>query len=233
MLSESYNTFRNHSNKSTAKLLFSVIDRYYSGDDDNPELVYSPMLCQQCSHAPCETVCPVVATTHNDEGINVQTYNRCVGTRYCSNNCPYKVRRFNWLADNTQYSQRNIQHPMEMVLNPDVTVRSIGVMEKCNFCLQRVREGHEYRKANGLTAIPDEMVKPACAQTCPTQAISFGNILNKSSKVAEKAKDPRGYQVLDEVNTRPAIIYLRKLRNRMPKSWDNSEHEANNNKHEA
>ncbi len=209
------------------------IDRYYSGDDDNPELVYSPMLCQQCSHAPCETVCPVVATTHNDEGINVQTYNRCVGTRYCSNNCPYKVRRFNWLADNTQYSQRNIQHPMEMVLNPDVTVRSIGVMEKCNFCLQRVREGHEYRKANGLTAIPDEMVKPACAQTCPTQAISFGNILNKSSKVAEKAKDPRGYQVLDEVNTRPAIIYLRKLRNRMPKSWDNSEHEANNNKHEA
>ncbi|MDK9699100.1 MAG: TAT-variant-translocated molybdopterin oxidoreductase [bacterium] len=200
------------------------IDRYYSGDEENPEVIHQPMLCQHCSHAPCETVCPVVATTHNDEGLNVQTYNRCVGTRYCSNNCPYKVRRFNWLADNTAYSSRNIQHPMEMVLNPDVTVRSIGVMEKCTFCTQRIREGHDYRKTNGLQAIPDGQVKPACAQTCPTNAITFGNILNKESKIAEVSQDPRGFLVLEDLNTRPAITYLRKLRHRMPKTWDEAEH---------
>ena len=199
------------------------IDRYYSGDEENPELTNTPMLCQHCSHAPCETVCPVVATTHNDEGLNVQTYNRCVGTRYCSNNCPYKVRRFNWLVDNTAYSPRNLQHPTEMVFNPDVTVRSIGVMEKCTFCVQRIREGHEYRKTNGLQTIPDGQVKPACAQTCPTQAITFGNILNKESEVAKIAQDPRGYQVLDELNTRPAITYLRKLRHRGARTWDITE----------
>lgn len=204
------------------------IDRYYSGDEENPEVIHQPMLCQHCSHAPCETVCPVVATTHNDEGLNVQTYNRCVGTRYCSNNCPYKVRRFNWMVDNTPYSDRNIQHPMEMVFNPDVTVRSIGVMEKCTFCVQRVREGHEYRRVNNLDAIPDGTVKPACAQTCPTQAITFGNVKNQESQVAKNANDPRGYLVLEELNTRPAITYLRKIRNRTTRDWDDAGHHGSN-----
>jgi len=199
------------------------IDRYFSGDEDNPEVTHTPMLCQHCANAPCETVCPVVATTHNDEGLNVQTYNRCVGTRYCSNNCPYKVRRFNWLVDNTPYSAHNIQHPMEMVFNPDVTVRSIGVMEKCTFCVQRIREGHEFRRANGLPVIPDGHVKPACAQTCPTQAITFGNLLNQDSEVAKVSNDPRGYRVLDDLNTRPGITYLRKLRHRSEKPWDKEE----------
>ncbi|MCX7834537.1 MAG: TAT-variant-translocated molybdopterin oxidoreductase [bacterium] len=196
------------------------IDRYYSGDVNNPEVIHQPMLCQHCSHAPCETVCPVVATTHNDEGLNIQTYNRCVGTRYCSNNCPYKVRRFNWLVDNTPYSDRNIQPPMQMVYNPDVTVRSIGVMEKCTFCIQRIREGHEFRREHNLDAIPDGTVQPACAQTCPTQAITFGNIKNQDSQVTQIAKDPRGYLVLEELNTRPAITYLRKIRHRSKREWD-------------
>jgi len=184
------------------------IDTYYSGEPDNPELVHQPMLCQHCENAPCETVCPVVATVHNDEGLNLQIYNRCVGTRYCANNCPYKVRRFNWHEYN-----KNIDHPRELVLNPDVTVREVGVMEKCTFCIQRIRDGKHQAK-NRNRVVVDGDITPACVQTCPTNALVFGDLNDPESRVAKIARQARGYHVLGELNTRPSITYLTKIRNR-------------------
>jgi Fe-S-cluster-containing dehydrogenase component len=183
------------------------IDRYYSGDADNPDFVYQPMLCQHCENAPCETVCPVLATVHSSEGLNVQVYNRCVGTRYCSNNCPYKVRRFNWF----DYSQ--VREPsVRLALSPDVTVRSKGVMEKCTFCIQRIRDGKEHAKALGVRAGGDD-IKTACQQTCPTDAIVFGDLNDPKSKVAQLAANQRGYHALSELNTRPRVTYQTKVRN--------------------
>jgi MoCo/4Fe-4S cofactor protein with predicted Tat translocation signal len=184
------------------------IDRYYSGDAENPESVHQPMLCQHCDNAPCETVCPVLATVHSSEGLNIQVYNRCVGTRYCSNNCPYKVRRFNWF-DYSHVKEKSLQ----LVLNPDVTVRSKGVMEKCTFCVQRIRDGKERAKALGVP-VEDGDIETACMQTCPTQAIVFGDLNDPKSRAAQLAKSDRGYHVLSELNTHSAITYQTKVRNR-------------------
>jgi molybdopterin-containing oxidoreductase family iron-sulfur binding subunit len=195
------------------------IDRYYSGEEDDPEFVHQPMLCQHCENAPCETVCPVLATVHNDEGLNLQVYNRCVGTRYCMNNCPYKVRRFNFY----EYSfAAYAPTPLQLVLNPDVTVREKGVMEKCTFCQHRIRYGKDRAKEMGRE-VQDSDILTACQQTCPTNAITFGNINNPESEVTKKMQDPRGYKVIEEYNTRPSIVYWTKLRNRPPQPWDDAE----------
>lgn len=163
-----------------------------------------PMLCQHCDAAPCEPVCPVFAAVHNEEGLNAQVYNRCIGTRYCSNNCPYKVRRFNWV--NIEWRK-----PLDLQLNPEVTVRSRGVMEKCTFCIQRIREV-EYRAAREKRPVRDGEVQPACVQTCPTKVFTFGDLLDPNSEVTRLTRnDPRRYHVLEELNTKPAIAYLKKV----------------------
>ncbi|MBI4455555.1 MAG: molybdopterin-dependent oxidoreductase [Acidobacteria bacterium] len=167
-----------------------------------------PMLCQQCDQAPCEPVCPVYATYHNPEGLNAQVYNRCVGTRYCGNNCPYKVRRFNWAS----YS---FPEPLHLQLNPDVTVRTAGVMEKCTFCIQRIQQGKNIARREGR-AVRDGDITTACAQSCPAEAIVFGDLTDPKSKVAALAKDLRGYRVLDLLNTRPAVTYLKKIVSNRP-----------------
>jgi Fe-S-cluster-containing dehydrogenase component/anaerobic selenocysteine-containing dehydrogenase len=188
------------------------IDRYYSGDPENPQLVNQPMLCQHCMNAPCETVCPVVATVHNDEGLNLQIYNRCVGTRYCSNNCPYKVRRFNW----HEYALEAFDNDsMRMTLNPDVTVREKGVMEKCTFCLQRIREARYKAKERGVP-IADGEVQPACVQTCPTGALVFGDLNNPKSKVHKLYFKQRAFRALEELNVVPSVGYLTQVLNRPP-----------------
>ena len=188
------------------------IDRYYSGETENPETIYQPMLCQHCDNAPCETVCPVLATTHSTEGLNQMTYNRCVGTKYCSNNCPYKVRRFNWYENNHTLNAK-FEHPVSMMKNPDVTLRSRGVMEKCTFCSQRIELGKSKAKGEGRR-VKDDDIRTACQDACPTNAITFGDVNNPASAVAKLQKHPRGYAVLEELNTRPAVTYLTKVRNR-------------------
>ncbi len=211
------------------------IDRYYSSDAEaedfsgleiasaNPEVVFQPMLCQHCSNAPCETVCPVLATTHSTEGLNQMTYNRCIGTRYCANNCPYKVRRFNWFKyfDNDNFDYHFNNDLGKMVINPDVTVRSRGVIEKCSFCVQRIQEGKLTAKKERRRPLPDE-IQSACAQACPTNAIIFGDMNNPEStisKVLETEMNERAFHVLEEINVRPQISYLTKIRNKdeMPK----------------
>ncbi len=192
------------------------VDRYYSGSENDPEYTYQPMLCQHCDNAPCETVCPVVATIHSEEGLNLQIYNRCVGTRYCSNNCPYKVRRFNYHEFTFAAYE---PHPLQLVLNPEVTVREKGVMEKCTFCTQRIRDGKE--KAKELNRpVMDSDILTACQQTCPTNAITFGNTNNPDSQVSHMKKDPRAYHVIAEINTKPQVTYFTKLRNRPTRDTD-------------
>jgi molybdopterin-containing oxidoreductase family iron-sulfur binding subunit len=186
------------------------VDHYFTGDPDHAESVHAvhqPVPCMQCENAPCEVVCPVAATTHSSEGLNDMVYNRCVGTRYCSNNCPYKVRRFNW------YEYTNTPQSLRLVLNPDVTVRSKGIMEKCTFCVQRIRDGKERAKALGVP-VQDGDVQTACQQTCPTGAITFGDQNDPKSRVAAMAKRERSYHVLAELNTLPSIAYMTKVRNR-------------------
>ena len=183
------------------------IDRYYSGESEDVDVAYMPMLCQHCTHASCENVCPVLATVHTEEGLNAQVYNRCVGTRYCANNCAYKVRRFNWF----QYRHDD---PVEnLVLNPDVTVRSRGVMEKCSFCIQRIQEAKIEAKRRG-TPLADGVIQPACQQSCPAGAIVFGDLNDPNSRVSALAKSGRAYRVLEELNTQPAVTYLTLVRNR-------------------
>ncbi len=184
------------------------IDRYFSGSPENPDTVFQPMLCQHCENAPCETVCPVLATVHDDEGLNVQVYNRCVGTRYCQNNCPYKVRRFNFFDHWKSY-----EGPMSMAWNPEVTVRTRGIMEKCTFCTQRIRDAKDTAKDAG-ERVQDGQIKTACQQTCPTDAIVFGDMNDPTSRVAKLKKDPRAFRVLEVLNTKPAINYLTKVRNK-------------------
>jgi molybdopterin-containing oxidoreductase family iron-sulfur binding subunit len=180
------------------------IDRYYTQRDGHLEVAHQPMLCQHCGHAPCELVCPVLATVHSDEGLNEQVYNRCIGTRYCANNCPYKVRRFNWF----DYAHNDILQ--NLALNPDVTVRSRGVMEKCTFCVQRIQEAK--RETGGLPS--DGVIQTACQQSCPAQAIVFGNLKDPNTRVAKLSGGRRGYQVLGELNVRPSVTYLTLVRNR-------------------
>lgn len=182
--------------------------------EDFPRAFFMPMLCQHCNHAPCETVCPVLAIAHSSEGLNQQVYNRCVGTRYCANNCPYKVRRFNWFdytnAENWVFNP--VDELGRMVLNPDVTVRARGVMEKCSFCVQRIQAGKLEAKKEGRP-LRDGEVKTACQQACPTSAIVFGDLNDPNSRVSKLVEEPRGYYALSELNVRPSIRYLVKIRN--------------------
>jgi molybdopterin-containing oxidoreductase family iron-sulfur binding subunit len=215
------------------------IDRYYSSDmnkekakqehigaismyaqmeipSENSEVVFMPMMCQHCNHAPCETVCPVAATTHSNEGLNMMAYNRCIGTRYCANNCPYKVRRFNWF-NYTAYKKFTAFNPsqddmMRMVLNPDVTVRTRGVMEKCTMCVQRIQAGKLEAKKAGKK-VKDGDIVTACADSCPTDAITFGDWNDENSQIRKNSESKRAYQALEEVGVKPNIWYLLKVRN--------------------
>ncbi|BDS15131.1 TAT-variant-translocated molybdopterin oxidoreductase [Aureispira anguillae] len=207
------------------------IDRYFYGDEETPNAVYMPMMCQHCDNAPCENVCPVAATNHSSEGLNQMTYNRCVGTRYCANNCPFKVRRFNWLdytsadifpsnevdmnrgiddAESYNYMNENLTR---MVLNPDVTVRTRGVIEKCSFCIQRIQEGKLAAKVEGRK-LQDSDVTPACQQACSTGAIIFGDDNNPNSEVYKLQRTKRSYIPLEETNVRSSVNYLMKVINK-------------------
>jgi molybdopterin-containing oxidoreductase family iron-sulfur binding subunit len=192
------------------------IERYYEGADDGHfgqdfEARFVPMLCQHCGNAPCEPVCPVYATYHAPDGLNVQVYNRCVGTRYCSNNCPYKVRYFNWFgygeSDRKQYA---FPEPLNWQLNPDVTVRGKGVMEKCSFCVQRIREAENRASLEHRDLVPDEFTS-ACAAACPSRAIVFGDAADPNWSVAQMVNDRRAYHVFEELNTFTAVVYLKKV----------------------
>ena len=223
------------------------IDRYYDAPEkeggwspevwdaplevvEEPQTLFEPMLCQHCENAPCETVCPFSATMHSEDGLNQQIYNRCVGTRYCANNCPFKVRRFNywelskrqestffrWLVPQiAQNAELNTRPPMQLKNNPEVTVRSRGVMEKCSFCVQRIRLARAEAIRNGADPdhLPDDAVVPACMEACPSKAITFGNLHAQGSRVAAQASSPRAMRLLDSVGVKPAISYLTKVRN--------------------
>ncbi len=183
------------------------IDRYYEGNPANPRTVHQPMLCQQCDSAPCENVCPVAATNHSPDGLNQMAYNRCVGTRYCANNCPYKVRRFNFL----EYTSHKTE-PETLVYNPEVTIRPRGVMEKCTFCVQRIQDAR-IRAKGEARPIRDGEIVTACMAGCPTDAIVFGDLKDPKSRVSQLAGDHRAYKVLEEVGAKPAIAYLADLKN--------------------
>lgn len=178
------------------------IQRYWEGEYPDVRARFIPVLCQQCGHAPCEPVCPVFATYHSEvDHLNVQVYNRCIGTRYCANNCPYIARVFNWY-------EPYFPEPLNEQLNPDVTVRSRGIMEKCTFCIQRIRRVEEQARAEGRS-IADGEVQPACAQACPSRAIDFGDLADPESHVARMARSRRGFKLLEDLGTEPAVIYLK------------------------
>ncbi|SFD30897.1 quinol:cytochrome c oxidoreductase iron-sulfur protein precursor [Chitinophaga sp. CF118] len=218
------------------------IDRYFSGDENNPEVVFQPMLCQHCDNAPCENVCPVAATNHSSEGINQMAYNRCIGTRYCANNCPFKVRRFNWRDwngadsfENNLYDVAGMNDSLtRMVLNPDVVVRSRGVMEKCSFCVQRLQDAKLTAKKAGRP-LKDGEAKTACQTACSADAIVFGNVNDKESRISKirnEEQTDRMYYVLEQLHVLPSINYLAKIRNKdaAPKAEGHHEEAA---KHDA
>ena len=190
------------------------IDRYYSENPVKPEVYFQPILCQQCNNAPCENVCPVEATQSSKEGLNDMAYNRCVGTKYCMNNCPYRVRRFNWFryANNNKFDYNMNSNLGKMVLNPDVIVRSRGVVEKCSFCVQRIQEGKLNAKKENRE-LADGEIKTACGQACPAGAIIFGDLNKPDSMVSNLHKDERNYFLLEELHTLPAIGYMTKIKN--------------------
>jgi molybdopterin-containing oxidoreductase family iron-sulfur binding subunit len=181
---------------------------------ENPQIAFQPIMCQHCNHAPCETVCPVAATSHSRQGQNHMAYNRCVGTRYCANNCPYKVRRFNWFlySQNDEFDYFMNDDLGRMVINPDVTVRSRGVMEKCSFCIQRTQKTILDAKRDGRE-IKDGEFQTACSAACSNGAMVFGDINDKESKVAKLEEDKRMYRLLDSVGTKPNVMYQAKVRN--------------------
>jgi molybdopterin-containing oxidoreductase family iron-sulfur binding subunit len=202
------------------------VDRYYSGDADNPRVAHQVVLCQHCENAPCEQVCPVAATVHSKEGLNEMVYNRCVGTRYCSNNCPYKVRRFNFFN-----YRKDLEAPenevRKMVLNPEVTVRGRGVMEKCTYCVQRIQAAKIEAK-NRREPIPDGAIQTACQQVCPTRAIVFGDLNHKDEKgrpsqVARLHDADRAYEILAGLNVKPRTSYLAGIGNPSPEVEDRGE----------
>jgi molybdopterin-containing oxidoreductase family iron-sulfur binding subunit len=184
------------------------LERWEEGPATHPHNIFLPMFCQHCEVAPCEPVCPVYAAYHTQEGLNAQVYNRCVGTRYCGNNCPYHVRRFNWF--NYSWPQ-----PLDLQLNPEVTVRQLGIMEKCTMCVQRIAEGKAHAASEGRR-VKDGEILTACQQTCPTQAITFGDLKDGGSRVSKLSRSARGYHVLDELGTRPAVTYLKKVVRKAP-----------------
>ena len=199
------------------------IDRYYSTEtgevgseivSENPQVVHQPVMCQHCDNAPCENVCPVAATPHSVEGLNSMAYNRCIGTRYCMNNCPYHVRRFNWYqyVENDKFDYTFNDDYTRMVLNPDVVVRERGVVEKCTFCVQRIQEGKLKAKNEGRE-LRDGEIQPACVQACPTNALVFGDTNREDSRVVQMYKEDRAYGLLEELHTLPSVMYLTKVRN--------------------
>jgi len=177
------------------------IERYWEGEYPNVKARFMPVLCQQCGEAPCEPVCPVYATYHSAEGLNAQIYNRCIGTRFCGSACPYKVRTYNWFDP-------IFEEPLTEQLNPDVTVRTRGIMEKCTFCVQRIRRVEENAQAENRQ-ISDGDVQPACVQTCPPGAMIFGDLNNPESSVSQLARSHRSFRMLDHLGTNPAVIYLK------------------------
>ena len=180
------------------------VERYFEGDYPDLRVKFMPVMCQQCDEAPCEPVCPVYATYHTEEGLSAQVYNRCVGTRYCANNCPYTVRFFN-------FYDPVWPEPLEKSLNPEVSIRSRGVMEKCTFCIQRIRKGQERAKDEGRP-LRDGDVVPACVQSCPARAMTFGNMADPDSEVSKLAKSGRATKLLDELGTKPRVTYLKGLK---------------------
>ncbi len=177
------------------------IERYFEGEWPHLRIGFLPMMCQQCKNAPCEPVCPVFATYHNPEGLNAMIYNRCIGTRFCANNCPYGVRKFNWF-------DYRFEEPMNEQLNPDVSVREKGVMEKCTFCMQRIRRGKDTAKDEDRE-VRDGEITPACAQSCPAKAITFGNLADPRSRVSQIVGGKRRYRLLEEHGTHPAVVYMK------------------------
>ena len=178
------------------------IERYWEGEYPNVRARFMPVLCQQCERAPCEPVCPVFATYHSEvEHVNVQVYNRCIGTRYCANNCPYIARVFNWF--DPQFPE-----PLNEQLNPDVTVRRRGIMEKCTFCIQRIRRAEEVAEAEGRP-VQDGDVQPACVQSCPAGAMTFGDLNDPDSEVARLVRSRRRFRLLEDLGTEPAVVYLK------------------------
>jgi molybdopterin-containing oxidoreductase family iron-sulfur binding subunit len=194
------------------------IDRYFHGDADQAaevEVAMQPLACQQCELAPCEQVCPVAATVHSHEGLNDMVYNRCIGTRYCANNCPYKVRRFNYFNYHKDLDDAG-REVAKMKYNPEVTVRVRGVMEKCTYCVQRIQAAKIEAKNAGLP-VQDGAVVTACQQACPTQAIVFGDLANPEASVTRHSQSPRAYGLLAELNVKPRTAYLARIRN--PHPW--------------